>query len=895
MTAVSAALKAEDLHNEQIFEQILADPHQAVRVAEEALEQARAEDDGAGAAVALRALGLAAHALHDAAAADDYLDQAIACAGQAGLRVIEAEARMSHSLVLDDLGQPAAALREIERACARLSGLRLARATMQRALVLRRVGRDNEALAGYQRALATFRREGDRLWQGRALVNRGVLLGYRGQLAQARSDLEAAAEIFTQLNLATAVAQAQHNLGYLSAQAGDVVGAMRYYDLAADQLSLVGAAAVTQLDRAELLLAARLLPEARTAITEAIAAAQAGRFRSLLGQAQLRSALIELRAGDAPEAAAIAAKARATFVKQGRPTWAALARRAEIAARVASTGPDRRAVRALVLAGDELAAANWLPAAWEAWIDAAHLAVGVGDVATASLCLDKSAAVPDSASAPLRARARHAQALIALRDGDLTAAKKHAALGYRCVEEHQASLGATELGLLGGAAGVELAELRLRLSLRERKPKDALAWLQRVRSAALRLPVARAADDPEIGSRLAELRVISNEVATTAVDSVRVQRLLRRQRVLEADVRQRAWRAVGENAAGGAATGGGAAGRRRQPQLAELVAALGDRALIELFALDGELHALTLVAGRVSHTCIGPAQVIADELDALRFAVRRHVAYDATSPDAARASAAISYSAAELDRLLLAPLAGVIGDLPLVLAPTGALHGLPWSMLASCRGRAVAVSPSSWLWWEASQRAAGAGSGSSAGPMALVAAPRPRYATPEVLGLRERHPDAVLLTGADATVAATLAALDGAGTGHVACHGFFRADNPLFSQLMLADGALTVCDLSGLRHPPALLILSACDAGISAVHPGDEVQGLAAALLGLGTSTVIAGLGPVRDQAAPPLMAGLHARLAAGISPARALAEAQADAEPEDLVSAANFVCLGLG
>ncbi len=550
MAARSASLTAEGLGGEQIFEQILADPHLAVRVAEQALEEARTAGDRAGEAIALRALGLAAHVLHDAAAAAGYLGQAIDRARRAGSRVIEAEARMSHSLVLDDLGQPAAAIREIERACARLSGLQLARATMQRALILRRVGRDKEALTGYQRALATFRREGDLLWQGRALVNRGVLRGYHGELTSARADLEAAVRIFTQLNLATAVAQAQHNLGYLAAQAGDVVDAMRYYDLAAGQLSYVGAAAVTQLDRAELLLAARLLPEARTAIGEAIGAARAGRFNSLLGQAQLLAARIELTAGAAEDASRIAARARATFTKQGRPTWAALARRAEIAARVAAGSPDRRAVRSLVLAGDELAAASWLPAAWEAWIDAAHLAADIGDLAVAGLCLDKAAAVPDSAPAPLRARARHAQAKVALGDGDLVAAKKHAAVGYRCVEEHQASLGATELGLLGGAAGVELAALRLRLCLRDGKPSDALRWLQRVRSSALRLPPARPADDPEVRSRLAELRTIGHEVATSAIDTTRMQRLLRRQRVLEADIRQRAWRVIERNRAG---------------------------------------------------------------------------------------------------------------------------------------------------------------------------------------------------------------------------------------------------------------------------------------------------------------------------------------------------------
>jgi tetratricopeptide (TPR) repeat protein len=870
---------AQDLGGEQILEQIMADPRQAAIAAERALVDARARSDGAGQASALRALGLAAHVLHDPPAADAYLTQAIRYARQAAATVIEAEARMSHALVLDDLGNPGAALREIDRACAQLSGLRLARAMMQRALILRRVGRDNDALVGYQRALTAFRRHGDALWQGRVLVNRGVLRGYRGELPAARADLEEAVRIFTQLNLATAVAQAQHNLGFLAAQAGDVTTALGYYDLAREQLSYIGAAAVTQLDLAELLLAARLLPEARLAVAQAIQAARVGQFRSLLGQAQLLSARIELTSGAGSDARAIAARARATFVRQGRPTWAVLAHRVEIAARVTAGGGDRRAVRALELAGDKLSAARWLPAAWDAWIDAAHLAVDVGAAPAAARCLDKAAAARTSGPAPLRARARHAQALIAIRAGDVAAAKQHAAAGYRDIEAHQASLGATELGLRSSTAGVEIAALRLRLSLREGNPRDALRWLQRVRSAALRLPAARPADDPELAARLSELRAIGGEIMTTAIDSPRMQRLLRRQRSVEADIRQRSWRVAGAAAAGPA----------RQPQLSELAAALGQRALVEVFALDGDLHAIIMVDGRIRHRRLSTVHEVTDELAALRFAIRRRMIHARDAAAAARAAEAVRYSADRLERVLLDPITDLIGDRPLVLAPTGVLHGLPWSMLAGCRGRPVTVSPSSWQWWRATRQPA-VDSG-----RVLVGAPAPRHAAAEVAWLHTQMPDALALTGTEATVSRTLAALDGTRTGHIACHGVFRADNPMFSQLMLADGPLTVCDLSGLRRAPTLLILSSCDAGLSAVHPGDELQGLAAALLGLGTRTVIAGLGPVDDEATLHLMAGLHQRLGAGTPPAQALAEAQAAVGAEHAVSAASFVCLGAG
>ncbi len=864
---------------EQILERVMADPKLASSAARQALTAAQACGDGAGQARALRALGLAAHALHDAAAAQADLKRAIRAAQRSGQQVLEAEARMSYALVLDDLGRPAAALREIDLACRQLTGLRLARAVMQRALILRRAGRDDDALAGYRQALAVFRGHGDLLWQGRALVNRGVLRGYHGDLAQARADLTKAEQIFRRLGLATAVAQTQHNLGFLAAQAGDVTRSLEYYDKAGSQLSYTGAAAVTELDRAELLLTARLLPEARTAVDKAIRAARGGRFSALLGQAQLLSARIDLTDSRAAQARITAAQARATFIRQGRLTWAALARHIELTASVANRVPDRRTVSGLELAGDELAAAAWLPRAWEAWIDAAHLAVGLADTAAAARCLDKAAAVGRFAPAPLRARAWHAKALVALRQGEVTAAKRYAAAGYGEIERHQASLGATELGMLSGGAGVQLAALRLRLSLRERDFRGALHWLQRARSSALRLPPSRPSSDPVITDRLAELRAITAEISCAAIDSPRLRRLLRRQRAVEAEVRQRSWYANGQ----------GAALPARQPELAQVAAALGERALVETFGLDGSLHALILIDGRVRHRVLCPVQAATGELTALRFAMRRYLANAGDPAAAGRAARSIGYAAGELDRMLVSPLADLITERPIVLAPTGVLHALPWPMLASCRGRPLSVSPSSWQWWQASQRPA------RPGGMVLIAGPGPEHASAEVAALARQLPHAVVLTGPSATVARALPALEGAALGHLACHGTFRADNPLFSHLSLADGPLTVADLPTLRRPPGILVLSSCDAGLSAVHPGDELQGLAVSLLGLGTRTVIASLGPVDDETTVALATDLYARLREGASPAAALAAAQAARAPEQAVSAGSFVCMGAG
>jgi hypothetical protein len=62
----------------------------------------------------------------------------------------------------------------------------------------------------------------------------------------------------------------------------------------------------------------------------------------------------------------------------------------------------------------------------------------------------------------------------------------------------------------------------------------------------------------------------------------------------------------------------------------------------------------------------------------------------------------------------------------------------------------------------------------------LIAGPGLESGGAELDTLALRHPDATLLRGEDATVERSLEALDGAAVAHVAAHGRFREDSPLF-------------------------------------------------------------------------------------------------------------------
>jgi hypothetical protein len=309
---------------------------------------------------------------------------------------------------------------------------------------------------------------------------------------------------------------------------------------------------------------------------------------------------------------------------------------------------------------------------------------------------------------------------------------------------------------------------------------------------------------------------------------------------------------------------------------------LGARALVEYVESDGVLRALTLADGRLLLHDLGTGA--AGELDWLRFAYGRLEAGRLTPEQRAATRANATASAAALDDVLVKPLTDAVGDTPLVIVPTGALHALPWAALPSLRGRPLVVAPSLALWSDLARRRR-----SQRRKTALVAGPRLRYAAREVRELGALRPGATVLHGRAATAEATLRALDGAALAHLACHGHFRADSPLFSSLELADGPLNVYELQQLAHAPELVVLSACDLALSALHPGDELLGFAAALLGMGTRTIVASVVPVPDAAARRLMLAFHRELLAGVRPAAALAHVQAGAKT------AGFICLGAG
>ena len=132
-----------------------------------------------------------------------------------------------------------------------------------------------------------------------------------------------------------------------------------------------------------------------------------------------------------------------------------------------------------------------------------------------------------------------------------------------------------------------------------------------------------------------------------------------------------------------------------------------------------------------------------------------------------------------------------------------------------------------------------------------------------------------LLLGGDATQSHLRELAPAADILHLATHGVFRQDNPLFSALRLADGWLTLADVEWMDLRQASLVtLSACETGAGDLRGGD-LFGLSQAFLRAGAASLVASLWPVPDEATARLMVGFYRRRVAGESKVAALRAAQ--------------------
>ena len=234
---------------------------------------------------------------------------------------------------------------------------------------------------------------------------------------------------------------------------------------------------------------------------------------------------------------------------------------------------------------------------------------------------------------------------------------------------------------------------------------------------------------------------------------------------------------------------------------------------------------------------------------------------------------------ASLYQELIAPIADLIDAQHLVFAPHGLLHHIPFHALFDGESYlidkySVSYAPSASVYALCREKSANVSGGSLILGIADAQAP---LILEEVKALRGILPNAKLFVGEAATEAVLKSHGPTSRIVHIATHGYFRQDNPMFSSIRLGDSYLSLYDLYHCKLPAELVVLSGCATGRNAVTPGDELMGLVRGLLQAGAQSLLLSLWDVHDASTRDFMIVFYSRLAQGMPKPLAVQAAMAE------------------
>lgn len=751
---------------------------------------------------------------------------------------------------------------------------------LQRGVLCSRSGQVGRALASL--TLAT-RQPGltDRRDLATAHLNRGSVHSELGNFDDALRDYEVAHEHAVALGNPRFVSWALQGIGYARYTLGNLPGALESMEKAVaaapdwdDGIPELGRAEVLfesgLLDDAEQLLSTAAERLARAALRNDHAEAEWFRARSLMGLHRFDEARVQ------------AAQARRRFERGGQRSMAALAGVLELEASLTEAtrspgGPSRAVARrqarqamTVAAAGDAAGPTLGYHPGHAARFVAARWFVLARDLDAAREVL---AQLPRTlTSAPLTMRVQHytAQAELAFATGDRPKGLRAVRAGLSLLADHRSRLGSVESVTAAAAHGVDLTRIDVMAATRTGRPAALFDALERGRATFAGTGRVTPPDDPKAAALLTEARgLLTKAREVGAAEEKERERLTRRARRIQDEVRERSWRHAGN------------AGAVQRPVTArELQQVLAERegdsdVVANFLVMDGVLRCVRVDAHGVTSIDVGPAEEVTERVRRLGADFAMAANDLIPTPLRAAASSSLERNLKILDDILLAPLQSY-GDLYVVAREP--LLRVPWTALPSRSGLRTAVN---------SHVGRGRTHARPSGKRRLLAAAGPgvTHGAAEAHAVGRQWAGVTVLTGDDAVTEHVRTALATHDVVHLATHGQHDADNPLFASIDLADGPLFAHELDGTPLPGSVVILSSCEVGGSTQVLGGELLGLTSVLLRLGARAVIASVAKLSDELAARVMPRLHAHLRETDDPEAALAAALTDvAEPVPLV-----------
>jgi CHAT domain-containing protein len=296
--------------------------------------------------------------------------------------------------------------------------------------------------------------------------------------------------------------------------------------------------------------------------------------------------------------------------------------------------------------------------------------------------------------------------------------------------------------------------------------------------------------------------------------------------------------------------------------------------LLEYFQINEQIFALLFDGTELKIFPITLRSRLATLLRQLQFQISKFdYGEDYTRRFASPLLAAAQGHLHELYKELISPLERSISGDRIIVVPHGLLHYCPFHAFYDgtqylADRFCCSYAPSASIFAMCQRRQANAN-----GSTVLFGVPDERapHIRDEVQAIADIFPGSKVFLDSEASVNKLREVSREARLLHVATHGFFRQDNPMFSGVRMADAHLSLYDLYQLKLPCELVTLSGCATGLNVIAAGDELLGLVRGLLHAGAKSLLLSLWNVHDHSATELMSLFYSRLASSASKAEAL------------------------
>jgi CHAT domain-containing protein len=878
---------------------VRVDVRRALRLAEAAVAIGEQLHDNQALALGLRAKANALWFMGDCKLAADLFRKAVLLFENSG-NVNEAGRTLSSSIQsLALLGEYDSAFAAADKARAIFlrtgETLRLARLELNVANIYHRQNRFSEALAAYERAYHELLPHRDMEGIGVALHNMAVCL-------IALDDFRGALETYQRVrsfchahDMPLLVAQADYNIAYLFYLRGDYTQAIEILRVTREACRKNGDAyhlGLCDLDESEIYLELSLIDEAAEMAQKSFE-----QFKRVgMGYEAARSlanlAIAVSQQGNASGSLEIFAQARDIFAREKNEVWTSLLDLYQ-ALILFSAGQFAESRRLSIIALDFFRSLAMPSKHVLCRLLLARLSLQAGDLGGADNECNTAVALLANLDAPVLSFQAHflmGQVQEALR------APEKAYDSYQtsrlALETLRSGLQAEELKIAFMKNKVDvyarLVQLCLNRDSGQSAMEEAFSYIEQAKSRSLRdLIFGRAqprtvaeGEETETGRRIIDLRQSLNwyyhriereQLSQDAPSPETVESLKVQARACEHEL----LRLLREQPCSGPIR---AIGNSRTATLVEVREALdSETALVEYFCIAERILAAVLTQESLVIIPVTSAPRIATKLRMLQFQISKfRLSTDYLTRFQAPLLRAVQAHLRELYEEVFAPLRHLIDVRHIVIVPYGPLHSLPFQALFDGRQYlvdrfTVSYAPSASI-YALSDRQPDKGVGPSL--IFGVEDTKTPYTREEAQAVAAVVPEPQLFLGCNATERALRDNGRCSRLIHIASHGYFRKDSPMFSAIRLADSYVSLYDLYHMNLPAELLTLSGCVTGLNVIAEGDELLGLARGLLFAGARSLLLSLWDVDDQTTAEFMKSFYRRLPNQHTKAEALQDA---------------------